>query len=337
MPLRGGIPYVLTRALRCKGFANYCIIMKAEIVVVGSCITDETVYVPRLPLPGETIEGSKYQTGYGGKGGNQCVAAAKLGAKTAMVSKVGNDFNGKSYIENLKQLDVNIDHLTTTDEACTGIALILVSDDGMNSIGMVTGANMLLSTTDVDRAIDIIRSAKVVMCQMEINSDVTTHALKMAKEAGVVTIFNLAPAVECDLERFCKYTEIFCCNETEATALTGLPVIDINSAKVATLKILQYGCQKCVLTLGKQGCVYAEVESKKVVHIPTTKVKAVDTTGAGDSFLGTLAYFICHFESLTFEEKLSRACAVAAITVCGEGTQKSYPRVHNLPNEILRK
>ncbi|CAH3197373.1 unnamed protein product, partial [Porites evermanni] len=157
---------------------------KFDVVVVGSCMTDLVSYVPRLPKAGETIHGTKFSMGFGGKGANQCVMAARLGAKTAMVAKVGNDSFGERYIENFKQNGVNTDHVSVTSEASTGVAPIAVNANGENSIVIVSGANDILSEDDVRNAKSVILSSSVCVCQLEIKPEVTHYTLSIAKKAG---------------------------------------------------------------------------------------------------------------------------------------------------------
>nr|CAB3265463.1 ribokinase-like [Phallusia mammillata] len=310
--------------------------MAADILVTGSCNMDLITYAPRLPLPGETIHGTRYVTGFGGKGSNQCVAAAKLGAKASMIAKVGNDAYGKEYIENFKALGIDTGHVTMTEDACTGVAPIVVGADGTNSIIIVPGANLHLTESDIDAASSLFQSAKVMLCQLEISPESTLCALRKAKGAGVFTIFNPAPAPQKELDPdFYKNSDIVCPNETEASTITGLEVTDVESAKVAVPHLLKMGCGIAIITLGKDGCVFASKEREEPCWVKGEKVNAVDTTGAGDAFAGALAFFFAKFPHLPLEEKLRRSCYVASDSVCREGTQKSYPYRRDLPEEIF--
>ncbi|XP_039270600.2 ribokinase-like [Styela clava] len=309
--------------------------MSCDVVVVGSCNIDQIAYAPRLPSVGETVHGTKYEVGFGGKGANQSVAAAKLGAKVLMVAKVGDDANGYEYIKNMESLGVNVDHITISKEACTGVAPITVVDGGANSIIIFPGANMLLSSKDVARAASAIKAAKVMVCQLEINEETSLYALKSAKEVGLMTILNPAPAPSNISDEFFKYSDIICPNENEASLLTGIDVVDKVSGTAAAEKLVEMGCNTCVVTLGENGCVFAKANMKSQ-HVPGIKVEAIDTTGAGDAFIGALAYFLCYFKDLGFVEILSRSCKVAAQSVTKNGTQTSYRSKNQLPVALFQ-
>ena len=303
-----------------------------EIAIVGSCNVDHITYTTRFPVAGETLNGHLYVTGLGGKGANQCVAARKLGAKTAMVGKVGFDSDGDSYFQKFTSLGINTEYLLRTDESATGIASITVNDSGNNTIVIVSGANLKLEPLDVAAALKIIQEAKVIVCQNEIPVEVTLEALKSAKKCDKFTIFNPAPAPLQDLcLDFYKFSDIICCNETESFALTDINVQSVEDAKNAAQKLVQKGCKIGIVTLGEKGCVYFETNGTDPVHVKAEKVNAVDTTGAGDSFVGALAYFHVTFPNISLFEKIKRANCVAASSVCKEGTQSSYPSRTDLP------
>ncbi|KAI0219595.1 Ribokinase [Lamellibrachia satsuma] len=152
-----------------------------DVVVVGSCMMDFISYTPRLPATGETVQGHKFTVGFGGKGANQCIVAARLGAKTAMIAQVGNDKFGPGYIQNFKDNGVNTEHVGIKDEASTGVATITVDNSGKNTIVIVSGANLLLNEASISRAESVIKAAKVMICQLEISPKVTLEALKLAK------------------------------------------------------------------------------------------------------------------------------------------------------------
>ncbi|XP_002740450.1 ribokinase-like [Saccoglossus kowalevskii] len=306
-----------------------------NIAIVGSCNTDLISYVPRLPKPGETIHGTKFSVGFGGKGANQCVMAARLGVKVAMVSKVGDDSFGHDTIKNFQTNNVNTNHVSMTKEAATGVAPITVNTEGQNSIVIVSGANMLITEDDAKSALSQMPDLKVVICQLEISPHTSLAAMKYAKEKGILTIFNPAPAIPELDSQFYKYADIFCPNETETELLTGLPVTNITEAEKAALALLDKGCSKVVITLGTQGSVVVTSETRKAIHIPTNKVKAIDTTGAGDAFIGSLAYYLAHYPALPLEECIKRASHIASVSVCGAGTQTSFPWKKDLPSELF--
>ncbi|XP_048660574.1 ribokinase isoform X4 [Marmota marmota marmota] len=250
----------------------------AAVVVVGSCVTDLVSLTSRLPKTGETIHGHKFFIGFGGKGANQCVQAAKLGAKTSMVCKVGKDSFGNDYIENLKQNDISTEFTYQTKDAATGAASIIVNDEGQNIIVIVAGANLLLNTEDLKEAANVISQAKVMICQLEITPATSLEALTMARSNGVKTLFNPAPAIA-DLDpQFYSLSDVFCCNESEAETLTGLMVGNPEEAGKAAMVLLARGCKVVIITLGDKGCVLLSQTEPVPKHIPTEKVKAVDTT-----------------------------------------------------------
>ncbi|XP_051880980.1 ribokinase isoform X1 [Pristis pectinata] len=306
-----------------------------DVVVVGSCMTDLVSFAPRLPKPGETIHGHKFFIGFGGKGANQCIQAARLGAKAAMVCKVGNDTFGENYIENFKSNGISTEYVAQTSEASTGVASITVNDDGQNEIVIVAGANLLLNSEDLEQASNAIRCAKVVVCQLEIQTAISLEALKIAHDAGVKTIFNPAPATA-DLDPdFYKKTDVFCCNETEAEILTGVEVSNVEDAGKAGSILLEKGCSAVIITMGVKGSLLMSLENQTPCHIPTRKVKAVDTTGAGDSFVGALAFYMAHYPCMELEEMSRRACDIATVSIQSQGTQTSYPSRAQLPQELF--
>ncbi len=290
-------------------------------------------YVPQLPKPGETIHGSKFTTGFGGKGANQCVMAAKMGAKTAMVAKVGDDTFGHETVKNFKNSNVNTDYVGVTSEAATGAAPITVNQEGENSIIIVSGANLLLTPNDAETAIKSL-SAKVLICQLEIKPETSLAAMKMAQSKGVTTILNPAPAIADLQSDFFKFCDIICPNETEAQLLTGLQVTNVDEAKSAAMQLLQKGCKKVIITLGGQGSLLM-TSGGIPVHIPARRVQAFDTTGAGDSFVGALAYYLALHPNLNLEEMINKASYIASISVQSAGTQTSYPSHKDLPSHLL--
>ncbi|XP_035465608.1 ribokinase isoform X2 [Scophthalmus maximus] len=251
-----------------------------DVMVVGSCMTDLVSQAPRLPKAGETIHGHKFFIGFGGKGANQCIQAARLGAKTAMVCKVGKDFFGDNYIRNFKDNGVHTDFVGQTSDAATGAASIIVNN-------------------------------------------------------AVKTIFNPAPAIP-DLDPdFYRVSDVFCCNESEAELLTGSSVANVEEACRAGQELLKRGCGSVIITLGPQGCVVLKARESSPKHVPTAAVTAVDTTGAGDSFIGALAFYMARDPTMPLEEMARRANEVAGVSVQAVGTQVSYPFKRDLPAELF--
>ncbi|XP_017287188.1 ribokinase isoform X1 [Kryptolebias marmoratus] len=306
-----------------------------DVVVVGSCMTDLVSQAPRLPKAGETIHGHKFFIGFGGKGANQCIQAARLGVKTAMICKVGKDFFGDNYIQNFKKNDVCTDFVWQTSAAATGAASITVNDAGENAIVIVAGANMLLGSEELQQALPAIQKAKVLVCQLEINPQISFQALQMAHDNKVKTIFNPAPAIP-DLEySFYGVSDVFCCNESEAELLTGCSVNNVEEAHHASQELLRRGCGAVVITLGPQGCVVLKAQEKTLTHVPANAVAAVDTTGAGDSFIGALAFYMANYPMMPLEEMTRRANQVAGVSVQAVGTQTSFPFKQDLPAKLF--
>ncbi|XP_076442336.1 ribokinase-like isoform X2 [Babylonia areolata] len=305
-----------------------------DVVVVGSCMTDLVSYTPRQPKPGETIHGTKFMMGFGGKGANQCVMSSKLGARTAMVAKVGRDAYGDNTVGNFKKQGVVTDHVQQTAEASTGVAPIIVSEDGQNSIVIVAGANLLLGEEDVRRVEGMISACKVLVCQLEVPPATSLAALRMAKSHGVFSIFNAAPAVKELDPAFFTACDMLCANETEAELLTGVEVKDVSSARTAAAMLRGKGCQQVLLTLGEKGSVLTTQEYDGL-HIPVETVTVCDTTGAGDAFIGALAYYRARLPTLPLPEAVKRANTVASISCQFPGTQSSFPSANDLPSHLL--
>ncbi|KAL2099414.1 hypothetical protein ACEWY4_005894 [Coilia grayii] len=210
--------------------------------------------------------------------------------------------------------------------------LIHVSE---NAIVIVPGANMLLGDTELQKAHEALSHAKVMICQLEVNPDTSLKALHAAHKHHVKTIFNPAPAASDLSQEFYKLSDILCCNETEAEILTGKTVTTMEDAGKVSLELLARGCGSAIVTLGSQGCVVLSSQDSCPKHIPATSVTAVDTTGAGDSFIGALAFYVAYYSSLTLEEMVRRANVVASLSVQKEGTQTSFPSRRDLPAELL--
>lgn len=304
---------------------------KTSICVVGASNMDLISYVPRLPKIGETLHGSKFSMGFGGKGANQAVMAAKLGGDVAMITKLGKDVFGKDTMENFKAMGVDTRGVSFTEEAFSGVAPIAVDPAGNNSIIIVSGANDLLTVEDLTAVKEVIKESKILVCQLEISPEVTLEALRMAKDADAITIFNPAPArAELPSELY-KVSDIFCPNESETELLTGMPVNTDEQAEAAARELMSRGAKTVILTLGERGSLLVTTDDCEL--IPATPVTPVDTTGAGDAFVGSLAFFLA--EGLDLKEAVVRANKVAAVSVQGLGTQTSFPNQTELPTELF--
>lgn len=303
-----------------------------KICVVGSSNYDLIAYTDRLPKQGETIIGNNFSMGFGGKGANQAVTSAKLGGDVTMVTKLGGDVFGKETLENYKNLNFNINYVYFTDKASSGVAPIWVDKEGNNSIIVVPGANALITPEDVEYARKEIASSSILVCQNEIPLETTKKALQIAREEGVVTFFNPAPAPEKELSKeYFELTDIFCPNESETELLTGKTINTFDDAVEAGRKLIEKGVKKVLMTLGSNGCVFITKDS--VTHVPGINVKPFDTTGAGDCFIGSYAYFFAI--GLNDKQAAEKACKVASYSVQKAGTQKSFPIASELPNEIF--
>ncbi|KRY30177.1 Ribokinase, partial [Trichinella spiralis] len=310
---------------------------KYDIVVIGSIVQDMSSYVSRMPSLGETIFASKFVISPGGKGANQAVAAARLGASTAMIGKVGDDQFGKISIEKLIESGVNATWVRTTQLDSTGVANVVVSEAGENTIIVNRGANLHITVEDVRELSELIKNAKCLICQLEIKPEVSLEAMKMAKMSGTEVIFNAAPSTPKISEEFYHLSDVFCVNETEAEALTGLKLTSDDQINEAVKYFLDAGVKKyAVITLGPEGCVFGSCDDRQIIHrVPSPKVEAVDTTGAGDCFIGSLAYYNVHFQKLPFQERLRRASQVASFSVQREKAQESYLTRDELPSDLF--
>jgi ribokinase len=297
-----------------------------KVCVVGAANIDLISYVPRLPRVGETLHGTQFRMGYGGKGANQAVMAARLRAEVTMVCKLGRDVFGEGTLENFRAHGVDTTHVTFTEDAFSGVAPIAVDPDGRNAIIIVTGANDLLSLDDLERARPAIAAADVVVCQLELPVETTLSALRIAREEGVRTIFNPAPARDDLPDELFRLSDVICPNEPETELLTGMP-----AGEGAARELLARGVGAVALTLGDQGCLLVEGDS--VTEVPVEPVRAVDTTGAGDAFVGALATFLAAGRSPV--DAAERSNAVAALSVQGRGTQTSFPSAEDLPAALL--
>ena len=303
---------------------------KPNICVVGACNLDLISYVPRMPSMGETLHGNRFHMGFGGKGANQAVMAAKLGGEVTMVTKLGQDVFGENTVKNFKTWGVNTQHVHFTDQAFTGVAPIAVDTEGNNSIIVVTGANDLLTAEEVEAARPAIAASSILVCQLEIPLDINLAALRIAREEGVKTIFNPAPARSEIPQEFYQLSDIFCPNETETELLTGMTVQSIEEAESAAKVLIERGAASVILTLGERGSLL--VTGTTTEHVPVAPVKALDTTGAGDAFVGSLAFFLACGKSLS--DSIKRANRIAAVSVQASGTQSSFPEARDLPSEL---
>ena len=288
--------------------------------MVGSSMVDLVTRVPRLPLAAETLTGSDFKIGFGGKGSNQAVMAARLGAEVSVVVKLGRDVFGEQTLDNYQAQGIATEHVGFVDGVSSGVAPITVDEaTGQNIVLIVPGANERLSAQDVQAAEDVISSAAVLICQLEVPVATTQAAFALARERGVTTLLNPAPAAELP-EALLDLTDVLVPNEVEAAQLSGLTVTNASEAEAAARALKAKGPKQVVVTLGKLGALVLDDEA---TFIEAQTVKAVDTTGAGDAFVGSLAYFLGAGFDLVAASR--RASAVATLSVQREGTQTSFP------------
>ncbi|MCI0548092.1 MAG: ribokinase [Candidatus Rokubacteria bacterium] len=292
-----------------------------RIVVVGSANVDYALALARLPRPGETVSGGSLLVNLGGKGANQATAAARGGGEVALIGCVGDDAAGREVRRSLADEGVDVSGLMLTAEAATGAALILVGADGQNMIGVAPGANHRLRVEAMAVHAPAIRTADVVLCQLETPLAVVRWVLAEARTHGVTTVLDPAPVQPLD-DELLGLVNYLTPNAGEAGALAGLEVSDLASARAAARRLCARGVSTAVVTLGGAGCLAAREEA--AVHFPAFPVDAVDTTAAGDAFSGVLAVGLA--AGGTLEQAIPLASAAAALTCMRRGAQDALPR-----------
>lgn len=295
-----------------------------KICVLGSMNMDLVLQIEDMPKVGETILSKGFKKIPGGKGANQAVAAQRCGAKVYMVSKVGKDENGKVLVDKLIEDKINTNYVLIDEKEPTGMAMIMVNENGNNSIIVVPGANMAITNEDIEGSKEAIKESDIVISQFETPINVTLEAFKEAKKLNKFTILNPAPAKEIQ-EELLNYTDIIIPNETEAELITGVKVIDLESAKMAASKMIAKGVKFVIITLGSRGAAVISKEDARIID--AFKVNAIDTTAAGDSFIGALSSRL-NTNNLTFEdltEAVRFGNKVSSIAVQREGAQPSIP------------
>lgn len=297
-----------------------------KICVLGACNMDLISYIDRMPDWGETLHGSIFHMGFGGKGANQAVMASKLGMHVSMISKVGNDIYGDGTIKNFGKHGISTSYVYQTDDAMSGVAPINVDPTGRNSIIIVTGANDLLTKQEIEASRQAIVNADVLICQWEIPMDINLEAMKIAKENNTKVIFNPAPARKNLNEEIFQYCDIFCPNEPETAMITGMPVDTIQEIKAAALTIIEKGAKAVLITMGARGSMW--VTQNEYFVVEGKKVVAKDTTGAGDCFIGSFASFYAQGDEIV--DCMNKANFLASISVQSSGTQTSFPNKEDL-------
>ncbi len=295
-----------------------------RVVVVGSANVDFVVQTPHIPHPGETVLGSKFVMAMGGKGANQAVGAARLGANVAFVARVGQDVFGDQCLETYEKEGVSTEFISRDPDEATGVALIAVAADGENSITVASGANMRLTPQDVETASGEFQQADVLVMQLEIPTDVVSAAAHLARHNGVPIVLNPAPARDLPKELL-RMVDVLTPNRIELAQLAGLTETEVHTYSDERLAsvVLDLGVSRAVITLGSAGALV--VDGNNVVRVPAFRVESVDTTAAGDAFNAGLAVALARGSSLEDAAHYANACGALAVTRVG--AQPSLPTV----------
>ncbi|MDP8947840.1 MAG: ribokinase [Actinomycetota bacterium] len=290
------------------------------VFVLGSINQDFVLKVERRPNPGETVTNAELSTGSGGKGANQAAAAARLGTSVTFLGRVGDDEFGAPLVQALGEKGIDTSLVKQVSGESTGAAFITVTPDGENAITVAPGANRSLTPEDADAASEAIGDSRVLVAQMEIPVETVVRAVEIAVQRGIRALVNLAPTFEVPRQLLEKLDPLVV-NEHEAAFLLGGEVEGVDGALSAASKLLSLGPQSAVVTIGEAGAVFANGESTR--HLPAPKVDVVDTTGAGDAFVGALAARLARDASL--EEAVAYAVRAGAAAVTKEGAQGALP------------
>lgn len=296
--------------------------MNAKIVVIGSSNTDMVIKSDRLPKPGETILGGEFMMAHGGKGANQAVAASRLGGDVTFICRIGSDIFGSQAKDMFSEQGIDTRYVVIDEQNKSGVALINVDGGGENCIVVASGANAALSLDDIEGAKSSICEAGIVLLQLETPLESVAYAAKMAKESGVKVILNPAPAPSAPLDdSLLANVDLLIPNTTEAELITGESITDLESAKVAILKIHQKGVKSIIITMGSKGAL--AYHDGEFIEVPAFKVDAIDTTAAGDTFCGALCVALSENKGL--EEAIIFASKASSISVTRMGAQPSIP------------
>ena len=296
------------------------------ISVFGIFVADISFVGKRIPTVGESMIGSKYNISPGGKGCNQATAIAKLGGKVSFISKIGKDTYGDMAIKILSENKIEISAVDIDPKSQTGVAGIMLDETtGKNAINVIVGAPATLTIKDLEKYFNIIDKSEIFLTQLETPVSVTLECLKKAKENNVLTILNPAPAAKID-NQFFKYVDYFTPNETEAEFYTDIKILNIEDAKKAAKSLIQKGLKKIIITLGEKGLFYTD--GKEEIFIEATKVKAIDTIGAGDAFNGGFAYAL--LQKKPIKDALIFANKVAGLSTTKQGAGNAMPSLEEV-------
>jgi ribokinase len=292
---------------------------RPKIAVVGSANIDLTTFTNQFPQPGETIFGQRFGLGFGGKGANQAVAARLCGAEVFMVARVGDDLFGPATVENFRKQEIDTTHVKQVEGLSSGVAPIFVEPNGQNRILVVKGANDALKPADVDAAAETLKDADCIVLQFEIPVETVYYTVAFARERGIRCILNPAPAQPVDLSAL-KDLDYLVPNESEAETITGRPVKSVDDARECAEALVAGGIRRTIITLGAKGSLLAGPGGSE--HMPPFAVHSIDSSGAGDAFIGSFAVFLA--EGVSEKEAVRRANLYAALSTTGIGTQKSF-------------
>ena len=292
---------------------------RPRIAVVGSANIDLTTFTDQFPKPGETIFGQKFNLGFGGKGANQAAAARLCGADVFMVARVGSDLFGPATIENFKKLGIDTTHVKQVEGLSSGVAPIFVEPNGQNRILVVKGANDALDPAGVDAAAETLKSADCIVLQFEIPLETVYYTFAFARKHGIRCILNPAPGQPVNMSALAGL-DYFVPNESEAETITGIAVRSVEDAKTCAEKLAGEGIRRVIITLGANGSFLAGEGVSE--HLPPFAVESIDSSGAGDAFIGSFAVFLA--EGVPEREAVRRANLYAGLSTTGIGTQKSF-------------
>jgi ribokinase len=292
---------------------------RPRVAVVGSANVDLTTFADRFPAPGETIFGQRFDLGFGGKGANQAVASRLCGADVLMVARLGSDLFGQATIENFKKLGIDTTHVKQVEGLSSGVAPIFVEPSGQNRILVVKGANDAVRPAEVEAAADMLKSADCIVLQFEIPLETVYYTVAFARKHGIRCILNPAPAQAVEMNAL-RGLDYFIPNESEAESITGIAVRDIESAKQCASKLRGDGIRRVIVTLGSKGSLLATESGSE--HVAPFAVSTVDSTGAGDAFIGSFAVFLA--EGMPELDAVRRANLYAGLSTTRVGTQKSF-------------
>ena len=303
-----------------------------KIAVIGSNMVDLTSYITHMPILGETLEAPDFTLGCGGKGANQAVAAAVCGTDVLMMTKVGSDIFADNTINNFKKYGIDTSYVQKVPGVSSGVAPIFVDEKGQNSILIIKGANNKLLPTDIDAAEKDLRDCQLIILQLEIPLATVYHAIAFGKTNHIPVLLNPAPATQnLDIKKVCE-CDFFVPNETELAILTEMSTETREDVEKAAASLIARGLKNVIVTLGGRGALWMTETEKK--YVEAYQVNAVDTSGAGDAFIGCFAS--CYVQAFDVLAAMQKASAFAALSVTRKGTQMSYPTPDELA-DFLKK